>query len=66
VVRTLAAFEAIKETVQRDMGYAWVWHSNIAMACQDEGVSHEQANRAADRFMSSVFKVNVQLCENQP
>jgi len=45
--------------LKADMDCAWSWHCNLAMPMQDEGVSHEQANRAAARIMFTVFGVDV-------
>lgn len=53
------AFETLKSAIQSDSGYAWSWHCNVAMSFQDEGGSHEQANRAAARFMQTAFDVDV-------
>lgn len=52
-------FQSFKEQIQQDIGFAWSWHCNIAMAAQDVGVTHEVANRAAARFMSVCFDVDV-------
>lgn len=52
-------FEALKTAIQADNDYAWTWHCNVAMPFQDEGGSHEQANRAAARFMATAFDVDV-------
>lgn len=52
------AFFVLGAAVGSDHGYAWSWHSNLAMAMQDEGVEHEKANRSAARFMSILFSVD--------
>jgi len=56
---TKEAFEALKKAIQADHSYAWSWHCNVAMPFQDEGGSHEQANRAVARFMQTAFDVDV-------
>ena len=54
------AFNAIKEAMASDPGYAWSWHCNIAMASVDEGMEHDAANKAAARFMYNCFGVRVE------
>lgn len=56
---TKEAFEALKKAIQEDHSYAWSWHCNVAMPFQDEGGNHEQANRAAARFMQMLFDLDV-------
>ncbi len=52
-------FEALKEQIKNDDGYAWSWHCNIAMASIDQGFDHGKANIAAARFMKNCFDVDV-------
>jgi hypothetical protein len=52
-------FDDLKKIIKEDNSYAWSWHCNIAMAFQDEGGSHEIANKAAARFMQSTFDVDI-------
>lgn len=54
-----AALEVLREAFANDSGLAWAWHCNVAMPFVDEGGSHEQANRAAARFMQMAFGVDV-------
>ena len=54
------AFYRLRDEVRADQDYAWSWHCNIAMAAQDEGVDHETANKAANRFMQMCFGVDAQ------
>ena len=49
--------------MHRDTEYAWTWHCNLAMAAYDEGLEHHAANRAAGRFMSSLFRLNTTQLE---
>lgn len=49
----------LKERLQHDDDWAWGWLCNVAVHARDLGVSHEIANRAAARFMSSVFHIDV-------
>ncbi len=49
----------LRAFLQADLDVAWSWHCNFAMPMQDEGVSHEQANRAAARIMVGIFGVDV-------
>ena len=49
------AIAILSSAIRDDDGYAWGWHCNIAMAFADEGATHEQANKAAARFMSLCF-----------
>ena len=44
--------------MHRDTEYAWTWHCNLAMAAYDEGLEHHAANRAAGRFMNSLFRLD--------
>jgi hypothetical protein len=47
----------LTEVIRTDPEYAWSWHCNIAIAFQDEGGEWEASNRAAARFMRSLFGV---------
>ena len=58
-VSTEQAYNAIEQAIRDDDDYAWTWHCNISIQLQDEGGSHEQANRAAARFMQTAFGVDV-------
>ena len=53
------AIYTLKWAIKEDPSLAWSWHSNIAMASYDEGLSHEKANKAAARFMKSAFDVDM-------
>lgn len=52
---TAEAMAILSSAIRDDAGYAWGWHCNIAMAFVDEGATHDQANKAAARFMSLCF-----------
>lgn len=47
------AVRTLIQSLQKDPGYAWGWHSNIAMAFVDSGVDRYTANQGAARFMRS-------------
>lgn len=49
--------------MHRDTEYAWTWHCNLAMAAYDEGLEHHAANRAAGRFMNSLFRLDTTQLE---
>lgn len=49
--------------LRKDPGYAWSWHSNIAMAAYDQGLEHHAANRAAGTFMHSLFRLDTTQLE---
>ena len=49
--------------LRADDEYAWAWHCNLAMAAYDEGLEHHAANRAAGRFMSSLFRLDTTQLE---
>lgn len=49
--------QELTEVIRADPDHAWSWHCNIAMAFQDEGGEWEASNRAAARFMRSLFGV---------
>lgn len=51
-------FDQLRRLLQKSDDYAWSWHCNIAVTAQDEGVSHEVANRIANRFMQSCFQID--------
>lgn len=51
--------DQLKEMMKADRSFAWTWLCNIAACIQDEGVSHEVANRAAARFLKTAFDVDV-------
>ena len=52
------AMKTLRKAMQEDMGYAWTWHCNVAVAMQDEGVSHEISNKGAARFMQWAFGID--------
>lgn len=62
--RNADAYAIVKETMQKDLCYAWAWHCNIAMAVVDEGGSHELGNKAAVRFMQMAFDVDTSKHSN--
>ena len=49
--------------MHRDTEYAWTWHCNLAIAAYDEGLEHHAANRAAGRFMNSLFRLDTTRLE---
>ncbi len=53
------AMDILKELINKDPGYAWSWHCNIAMASFDEGLSRSKANLAAARFMKLAFDIDM-------
>ena len=53
------AMEALSLAIQNDLEYAWVWHCNVAVPPQDQGLSHEKANKAAANFMHIAFGVRM-------
>ena len=52
------ALQTLSFHMRIDPELAWGWHCNVAIASQDEGMSHEAANRAAARFMKMAFDVD--------
>lgn len=48
----------LSSAIRDDPWYAWSWHCNIAMSYVDEGVTPEQGNKAAARFMKNCFDVD--------
>lgn len=52
------AVTALEAAMKGDPGLAWAWHCNIAVAMQDEGVSHTVSNAGAARFMKTAFGVD--------
>lgn len=69
--KTSMAFSIIKSTMQKDYGYAWGWHCNVAMASYDamrkqnphmhNELAHQVSNDAAARFMRICFDVDTTL-----
>lgn len=53
------AIYTLRDAIQQDPDYAWSWHCNIATASMDEGLDHAASNRAAARFMSTLFGVDM-------
>ena len=53
----------IKKAIAQDPDYAWTWQSNLAVCYMDEGATHQQANLAAARFMSTAFNFDVTKLE---
>lgn len=58
-IGTAWKFRQLQEALQADNDYAWSWHANIAVCFMDEGGTHEQSNKAAARFMSTAFGIDV-------
>lgn len=55
--KTRWAYRTLTNAMKRDCDYARTWKDNIACPLMDEGMSHEAANRAADRLMQHLFKI---------
>lgn len=55
--RTAWAYRYLVREMKRDPDYAHTWQCNIACPLMDEGMSHDAANRAADRLMRHLFGV---------
>ena len=55
------AMDVLRGSMEEDYEYAWGWHCNLAMAFYDEGASHEDANKAASRFMSIAFGIDTTI-----
>lgn len=53
-----SGMQHLKTAIQADPEYAHGWHCNLAVAMTDEGVDHDTAQRAADRFMQNAFGVS--------
>jgi hypothetical protein len=51
--------DIIKKVIHEDSDYAWSWLCNIAMASYDEGLDLSASNRAAARFMYSLFGIDM-------
>ena len=58
VNRIKPIMELLNYEVRLDRDLAWAWHCNLAMSFYDTGGTHEQANRAAARFMHNMFTVD--------
>ena len=58
------AMDVLREAMKEDYGYAWGWHCNVAMAAQDAGAPHKEANERAAGFMRNAFGVDTSLPPN--
>jgi len=58
------AYNVLRKAIQEDPAYAWSWHCNIAMCCQDAGATHTSANEGAARFMKLAFDVDSRKLES--
>lgn len=58
-----SALNKLKETMQDDAEYAWGWHCNIAVAMQDDGISHKLSNKITTRIMKTLFEVDTKFGE---
>ena len=47
----------LRRAMIKDPDYAWAWHCNIAMAAQDAGAPHKEANIRTGDFMRHLFGV---------
>lgn len=52
---TQTAMEVLSNAINENDEFAWGWHCNIAVAAQDEGMSHEDSQKVARRFMGWAF-----------
>ena len=55
--KTKRAYRDLTNAMKKDEDYAHTWQCNIACPLMDEGLSHEAANKAADRLMNHLFGV---------
>lgn len=55
---TQIAFWWVKRRMQRDAGWAWSWHCNLAMTFADHGVPAAICNHAAAAFMRAAFDID--------
>ncbi|QBJ02920.1 hypothetical protein MZD04_gp394 [Pseudomonas phage Psa21] len=59
-ITTGEAFDRLKAAIRDDEGYAWGWQCNLAMPIMDAtGITRQQANIAAARLMSHLFKYDI-------
>lgn len=52
------AMKVVQKAMKNDPDFAWSWHCNIAMAAQDAGAPHKEANERAADFMRCAFGVD--------
>jgi hypothetical protein len=57
----ISASNLLRASLQKDNGYAWAWHCNIAMPLFDAkvGLSHREANDCAAILMRHLFNVDI-------
>lgn len=53
------AVERLQKAVQLEDDYRWGWWCNLVMSGIDGGASREVAENAAERFMGTLFNVNM-------
>lgn len=51
------AMKTLKKALKDNPDLAYSWHCNLACAMMDTGITHVQANAAANRFMHNAFNV---------
>lgn len=69
-ITTEQAMNHLSKALKEDQEYAYGWHANIAMMCNDAILSHDDqvdfahkvGNDAASRFMGMCFDVETSLC----
>lgn len=64
--KTARAYRNLTRAMQEDSDYAHAWQCNIACSLIDEGMSHKDANKAADRLMAHLFNVKMNVCQQAP
>ena len=52
------AYQVVCKAMQNDPEYAWSWHCNVAMTCQDAGAPYKEANDWTATFMKNAFGVD--------
>lgn len=55
--KTQRAYRDLTAAMKRDPDFARTWQCNIACTLMDAGMSHADANAAADRLMRHLFGV---------
>jgi hypothetical protein len=56
VARELAV---VRDAVAKDPDLLWAWHCNLTMAAMDSGARRDVAMNTSQRFLSSLFQVDV-------
>lgn len=53
------ALDFLKNSMEKDADFAFVWYANICMMIKDAGADYKVAEEAADRIMRLCFSIDM-------